>query len=302
MRGLKVGHSSDQENGTGVTVFLFEDGAVGSYCLCGQAPATHELAVLDPENTVEKLHGLAFAGGSAYGLFAAQGVMKYLTERGIGHPVPHGHVPIVPAASIYDLAFKRAVPPSAEQAYQACLSAIPNNFDTGPIGAGTGARVGKLVPSAKPMRGGIGTAQLSYQGHVQVLAYAIVNCVGDVRGTHGEIIAGAKDEQGIFVDCDRYVQGGETETALFSHTNTTLVAIMINASFTKSALKRLAKMAIAGMARAITPAFTPFDGDVLFCISLGGPSAPELAIGSLAAHATCLAIQASVRHNACVTT
>ncbi len=148
MHGLKVGHFSDQAQGVGVSVFLFEHSAVGSYWLCGSSPATHQIAALDVASCVPMCHGLLLAGGSAYGLHAAAGVNRYLGERGIGHPVPTGVVPVVPAAAIYDLAYLSAVFPSAEQAYQACLSATEENSERGRIGAGSGATVGKLIPEA----------------------------------------------------------------------------------------------------------------------------------------------------------
>lgn len=297
MKGLKIGHATNEEYGTGLSVFLFEESAVGAYWICGSAPATHELVVLDSDNSVPKLNGLVLAGGSAYGLYAAKGMMRYLTERGIGHPTPHGVVPIVPAAAIYDLAYKQAMPPSEEEAYQACLTASENNTQSGRIGAGTGATIGKLIPTAKAMHGGFGLAQLRLTNGILVNAYAVVNGVGDVRDAASRIVAGACDEHGHFANCEKYLLSGQGEKDLFAHGNTTLVVVVTNAQFSKGELKRIAKMATAGMGRAIAPIFTRFDGDILFCISVGDQLASELTVGTMAAEAVRLAILDAVKES-----
>lgn len=296
MQGLKIGHYSHPENGTGISVFLFEKSAVGSYWISGSAPATHELVVLDPDNSVPHLNALVLTGGSAYGLYAAQGVMTYLTERKLGHKTRHGVVPIVPAAAIYDLAYKNAEPPTAQDAYEACLKAQEDNIELGRVGAGTGATVGKLIPTAHHMTGGLGRAEMTLPDGIQVIAYAVVNCVGDVRNAQNQIIAGAKLD-GRFADCEQYLLSGQGEKDLFAHANTTLVAIFTNATFQKGELKRIAKMATAGMARAISPIFTRYDGDILFCVSLGDKVVSELTIGTVAAEAVRLAILEAVKHS-----
>jgi L-aminopeptidase/D-esterase-like protein len=283
MQGLKVGHFTSSEKGTGVSVFLFDCPAQGAYVICGSAPASHELAALDPDNSVPHIHGLMLSGGSAYGLYAAQGVMRYLTEQGLGHPVPHGVVPIVPAAAIYDLYYKQPEPPTAEEAYQACLSASTTNTDQGAIGGGTGATVGKLIPQAHCMKGGLGRAQVTLPDGVEVIAYAITNCVGDIRDETGTLIAGAQYADGQFAHTEAYFLAGNGAADLFAAANTTLVAVFTNAQFSKAALKRIAKMAVAGFGRAIAPVFTHYDGDMVFCVSLGEKSAAELAIGTVAA-------------------
>lgn len=295
MHGLKIGHYTHPENGTGLSVFLLEKGAVGSYWISGSAPATHELVVLDPDNSVPKLYALVLTGGTAYGLYAGAGVMTYLAQRHIGHPTLHGPVPIVPAAAIYDFGYKNPLAPTAEDAYQACLAARENHTESGRIGAGTGATVGKLIPGAKHMTGGLGCAQIRLENGIEVIAYAVVNCVGDVRDLANEIIAGARNAQGEFADCEQYLLSGEGEKDLFAHTNTTLVAVFTNAQFTKAELKRIAKMGTAGMARAIAPIFTRFDGDILFCMSVGEHVASELTIGTMAAAAVRSAILNAVK-------
>jgi len=297
MEGLKIGHFTNNELGTGVSVFLFENSAVGAYSICGSAPASHELHVLDSENSVPDLHGLTFAGGSAYGLYAAKGVMTYLTERGIGHPTIHGIVPIVPAVAIYDLIYKSAFPPSAEDAYEACLTAKENNKTSGRIGAGTGATIGKLVLKAHYMNGGLGYGEVNLPNGIQVIAYVVVNAVGDVVNSNGRIIAGAKYEDGEFANCEKYLLSGRAEIDLFSLSNSTLVAVFTNAKFTKDELKRIGKMAISGIARTVSPVFTRYDGDILFCVSLGEYSASELTIGTMAAEAIKLAIWDAVKNS-----
>lgn len=294
MHGLKIGHHTDQARGTGVSVFLFEDAARGGYRICGSAPATHELAALEPDNSVPECHGLVFAGGSAYGLHAAAGVMQYLKEKGIGHPVPSGVVPIVPAAAIYDLSYISDHYPTAENAYQACLQASEDNSEHGRVGAGTGATVGKLIPFAKAMASGIGRAVLNQKGGLEVVAYVVVNSVGDVHD-RGKMIAGARDAHGHFADCEKFLLSGEAETNLFTNSNTTLAAVFTNASFDKAECERIAKMAAAGLARAISPVFTRFDGDIVFCISTGKVPASELTVGAMAAEAVRLAIINAVK-------
>lgn len=297
MEGLKVGHFTDNDHATGVTVFLLENLAVGTYLLCGSSPASHELAPLDPDSSVSNIHGLVFTGGSAYGLAVANGVMKYLAERGIGFPTRTGLIPIVPAVAIYDLNTNQPVPPIAEDAYQACLAAKENNQVTGRIGAGRGASVGKLVPEGRPMSGGVGFSQCILSNGIEVLAYVVVNAVGDVYEPSGNIVAGAQDAHGNFINCTDYVFNGNVENKLFSQSNTTLAAVFTNAKFSKAELKRIAKMAIAGMARAISPIFTPFDGDILFCVSLGNHQASPLTIGTIAAESVHLAILSAVKES-----
>lgn len=294
MRGLKIGHYTDTLHGTGVSVFLFEESAAGGYWICGSAPATHELAALDPDNSVPRCHGLVLTGGSAFGLHAAYGVMQYLQEKNIGHPVPSGVVPIVPAAAIYDLSYKSPVPPTAEHAYTACVHAATDNIERGRVGAGTGATVGKLIPYAKSMGSGIGRAVLAQSDGLEVAAYVVVNSVGDVHD-HGKMIAGARDVHGKFANCEQFLLSGQAENELFSQGNTTLAAVFTNAALEKDVCKRIAKMAVAGLARAISPVFTRFDGDIVFCMSVGDIPASELTVGAMAAEAVRLAIVDAVK-------
>lgn len=297
MKGLKVGHYTHKEHRTGVSVFLFDQPASGAYVLCGAAPASHELATLEPEASVSVLHGLVLSGGSAFGLFAAEGVIRFLKEAGIGLALPHGGViPIVPAASVYDLAYGMSMPPSADDAYKACELAHEDNIESGAIGAGTGATVGKIIPNTHHMTSGIGRAEITLSSGLTVVAYAVVNAVGDIRDAGGQIIAGATDDAGHFVDCAKFLVSGQGEALLINQrANTTLVSVFTNAAFSKAELKRVAKMGVAGMARAISPVFTDYDGDMVFAISIGDVQASVLSVGSLAAEVIQRAIMDAVK-------
>ncbi len=294
MRGLKVGHYSNQENATGVSVFLFDKPTVGTYCLPGSSPASRELYTLELEANVSHIDGLVFFGGSAFGLSAVDGVMRWFKEHERGHPTPHAAVPIVPAAGIYDLGVKQVASPTADNAYQACQTARENNTEQGRVGAGTGASVGKFIPNTSHMSGGLGYAELVLADGLKVMAYAVVNSLGDVRDASGKIIAGARLADGRFANCEQYLLSGKAEKSV-SRPNTTLIAVFTNAKFSKIELKRIAKMAIVGMARAISPVFSPYDGDILFCMSLGERAALEVVVGTMAAEVTRQAIVNAVK-------
>jgi L-aminopeptidase/D-esterase-like protein len=295
MQSLKVGHYTNDEHATGVSVFLFDQPAPAAYSLCGASPASHELHVLELDANVPYIDGLVFSGGSAFGLNAVSGVMQWFQEQDRGYRTPYANVPIVPAAGIYDLAIKSAIPPTPAHAYEACLNAIENNPLQGRIGAGTGASVGKLVPHAARMSGGLGFAELSLKNGVKVLAYAVVNCVGDVRDG-AQIVAGARLTSGKFADCENYLLTGHEET-VSDLANTTLVSVFTNAKFSKIELKRIGKVAMTGMARAISPVFTRNDGDIIICASLGELVEVELVISTMAAEAVRRAIVNAVKNS-----
>jgi len=295
MKGVRIGHSTQEEHGTGLSVFIFDQSAIGSYCLCGSSPASHELGVLDLEANVTHIDGLLLSGGSAFGLAAVNGMMRWFREQKRGWATPHGLVPIVPAAAIYDLGVKKDLPPTEADAYQACQEASEDNSLTGRIGAGTGASVGKLIQDGNPMSGGLGRAEVTLANGVTVMAYAVVNSVGDVRNKKGNIIAGSRS-QNQFVDCEKFLLTGNHEKIAARH-NTTLVALFTNAQFSKIELKRISKMAVAGMARAISPIFTRYDGDLIFSFSAGSHTAPEIVVGAMAAEATQLAIENAVKES-----
>lgn len=298
MQALKVGHHTNTEFSTGISVFLFNQPATAAYHVCGAAPATREVYALELDANNATIHGLVLTGGSAFGLGAADGVMQFLREKGQGKSMPHGDVvPIVPAAAIYDLAVNQPIAPTAEEAYLACLAADENNVSQGRIGAGTGASIGKIVPFARRMSGGLGYAKMRLANGLIVSAYAVVNAVGDVRDLQGEIIAGARLTTGEFADCQAFLLSGQPEFYA-SQTNTVLVAVFTNAVFSKIELKRIAKMAVAGVGRAVTPAFTRYDGDIIFAVSCGDHTASEVMVGTMAAevaqHAVINAVKESV--------
>lgn len=294
MESLKVGHYTNLTGTTGLSVFLFDQPAVASTFICGASPATRESRILDLDSNANEINGLVFTGGSAFGLGAVDGVMEYLTHHQKGHLMPHGGVvPLVPAAAIYDLAIGVSSPPTKENAYAACENARALNYENGRIGAGTGATVGKLIPNSKRMSGGLGCAEMALTSGVRVLVYAVVNAVGDIVDAKGKIIAGAILRDGSFGNCEKFLTSGEEER--YNQSNTTLIAIFTNVKFSKIELVRIAKMATAGMARAISPVFTRYDGDIIFAVSLGSQLASELTVGALAVEATRRAVLAGVQ-------
>ncbi|MEO8400768.1 MAG: P1 family peptidase [Gammaproteobacteria bacterium] len=296
MKSLKIGHHTHPQHGTGVSVFLFDRPSPTAYHLCGSSPATLELHLLELDANVPYIDGLVFTGGSAFGLHAVGGVMQWFQEQGRGHKTPYASVPIIPAASIFDLSIKSTQPPTASEAYQACREAIENNPLQGRIGAGTGASVGKFVPTASRMSGGVGFAELTLPSGVSVLAYAVVNSLGDVRDAKENIIAGARFANGEFANCEKYLLAGHQEVVVDSP-NTTLVAVFTNAKFSKIELKRIAKVGLSGMARAISPVFTCWDGDVIFCASLGDHIATEMTVSAMAAEVVRQAIMNAVKES-----
>lgn len=294
--GIWVGHWTDERAATGCTVVLCgEEGAVAGVDVRGGAPGTREIALLDPTCLVERIHALCLAGGSAFGLAAADGVMRYLEERSIGFETDAARVPIVPAAIIFDLALGDAsVRPDAKAGYAACESATDGPVAEGSVGAGTGATVGKLRGLAGMMKGGIGTASCRIPGSV-VGALAVVNPFGDVVDSQmGEIVAGA-----LRADGERFV---DTESALLKGappaqplTNTTLGVVATDAALTKAQATKVAQMAQDGLARAIRPVHTPFDGDLVFALSLGDRKGNVGQVGAAAARVLAEAVVRAVR-------
>jgi|SRR5688572_18976664 len=265
--GIKVGHFTDTRRPTGCTVVLSEQGAVTGVDVRGSGPGTRETDLLDPINHVEQVHGILLSGGSAFGLDAASGVMRYLEEHGVGYVTPFAKVPIVPAAILFDLRLGDSrIRPDAESGYQACLAANSGIVAEGSIGAGAGATIGKLQPGL-PMKGGIGTASLRIGDGIVVGALVAVNCVGNVVDPgNGRIIAGSRSPRGRgFVDVSEWIRGGiPSET-----TNTTIGVIATNVRFNKAQMKKIAQMGHDGMARTINPVHTPWDGDTLFAMATG---------------------------------
>jgi L-aminopeptidase/D-esterase-like protein len=293
--GLKVGHHTLKQRPTGCTVVLCEDGATAGVDVRGSAPGTRETDLLNPLNTVQKVHAIVLAGGSAYGLDSAGGVMRYLESRGKGFPVPGGVVPIVPAAILFDLTmgdFK--IRPGAEAGFQACVDAASKPVPQGNVGAGAGATIGKLFGREFSMKAGIGSASIKV-GDVVVAAIAAVNAVGDVVNPRtGKIVAGARTADGKgFRDTAAVIRSGGAKLVTPIGSNTTIGVVATNAVLDKMQANKVAQMAQDGLARAISPVHTPSDGDTVFALATGtlnGVAVNHGQIGALAAEAMSQAI------------
>jgi L-aminopeptidase/D-esterase-like protein len=287
--GIRVGHVTDARALTGCTVILCEQGAVGGVDIRGGATGTRDLGPLEPAHVAPHVHAILLGGGSAFGLDAAGGVMRYLEERGHGFRVGRACVPIVPAAIIYDLSVgDPSIRPTVAMGYAACEQATTSSVTEGSIGAGTGATVGKARGIKYAMKGGVGTASLPIADGVVVAALVVVNCWGDVIND-GKIIAGTRDPRGGFGDAIHLLRTGQL-TPAFPSLNTTLGVVATNARFTKVELSKIAQLAHQGLTRTIAPVHTMFDGDLVFALSLGSHTADLHRIGFAAADALAEAV------------
>lgn len=307
--GLSVGHWTNRDAGTGCTAILCPTGAVAGVDVRGGAPGTRELTLLDPVCMVERVHGILLSGGSAFGLAAADGVMRWLEERGHGFDVGVGKVPIVPAAILFDLSVGRPdTRPDAAAGYAACEAASDGPVAEGSVGAGTGATVGKLMGIAHATKGGVGTASRVFERGLVVAALVVVNAVGDVVDpSTGQIIAGARalDRQGFadsmtiasrsldLAPSDYWARRNAPENQPL--TNTTLAVVATNAAFNKAQATKIAQMAHDGLARTIRPLHTMIDGDLVFAISLGQAQADVGMVGALATDVLSEAVLRAVR-------
>jgi len=290
--GIEVGHFSDTRRPTGCTVILAREGAVAGVDVRGAAPGTRETDLLSPGNLVQQVHGVMLAGGSAWGLAAAEGAMRWLEERNIGMDVRFGILPIVPAAVLFDLPMGDArIRPDAAAGYAACDAASHAAPAEGNVGAGSGALVGKLFGVHRAMKGGIGTASVTVGG-VTVGALIAVNALGDVIDPDtAQPVAGARTEDGLaLLDTRRALLRGEPPKPLLAGTNTTLGVIATDAVLTKVQANRLASVAHDGLARAINPVHTMSDGDTLFALATGrvpleGNAPGMTVLGTMAAEA-----------------
>lgn len=300
VKGIRVGHHTDNEALTGCTVILCEPSAVGAVDVRGSAPGTRETDALALGNLVEEVHAVVLAGGSAYGLDAASGVMRYLEEHERGFQVGRVRVPIVAAAILFDLGVGSAVVrPTAEDGYRAAMSACAGAVAEGSVGAGTGATVGKLLGETSAMRGGLGSASQQVGDYV-VGAIAAVNAFGDVIDPRtGRILAGARDPStGKFLDTACALKTLAVQAQPF--TSTTLAVVATDARMTKEQVHKVAQMAHDGLARTISPVHTMYDGDTVFALATGARSAVSnpaavSAIGSAAAEAVAEAVLRAVR-------
>ncbi|WP_298830349.1 P1 family peptidase [uncultured Piscinibacter sp.] len=297
--GVSVGHFSDRRRPTGCTVVLVPEGATCGVDVRGAAPGTRETELLSPLNAVEKVHAVLLAGGSAFGLDAAGGVMRWLEERGIGVEVGPARVPIVPAAILFDLWLGDArIRPDAAAGHAACVAASRDIPAQGNVGAGAGATVGKLFGIERAMRGGIGSAAVTVGG-ITVGALVAVNALGDVIDpSSGQPVAGARTAGGARLQnsMDALLRG-ELPAPLQPGAATTLGVIATDAQLTKSQANKIAQMAHDGLARCINPVHTMGDGDTLFALGTGtaGRSTNVTLLGALAAEATTRAVLRAVR-------
>lgn len=287
IEGIKVGHATDTTAQTGCTVVLCPAGATAGVDVRGAAPGTRETEALRPGRLVQKAHAVLLTGGSAFGLDAAGGVVQYLEEQNVGFPAGPVRVPIVPAAVIFDLGVGDSqVRPDREMGYQACLNATDEPVAMGTVGAGTGATVGK-APGVTSSPGGVGSACKYLESGLIVAAIVVVNALGNVvHPETGEIVAGGK-EDGSFVDITERL----LDANLVQGTNTTIGVVATNATLTPAEVHRVAEMAHDGMARAIRPSHTMFDGDTLFTLATGAHTGSSVnTVGILAAEVVAEAI------------
>lgn len=298
--GLKVGHFTHPQRPTGCSVVLCEGGATCGVDVRGGAPGTRETDLLRPDNLVDQVHAVLLTGGSAFGLDAAGGVMRWLEDHGHGYPVGPVRVPIVPAAVLFDLWVGDArLRPDAQAGFAACQAATAGMPAQGNVGAGAGATVGKLWGLARAMKGGIGTASASAGGFT-VGALVAVNAIGDVIDpATGEPVAGARTGDGRhLLRSASALLRGEPPEASRPGVATTIGVIATDATLTKAQATKLATMAHDGLARTIQPAHTMTDGDTLFALATGAVAAPApmTLLGTLAAAVTAQAVLAAVHH------
>lgn len=283
--GIRVGHAEDTKAATGCTVIICEEGATAGVDVRGGSPGTRETDLLDPKNLVDKVHAVLLAGGSAFGLDAASGVMKYLEERDIGFDVQLTKVPIVCGAVLFDLAVgDYRVRPDFNMGYEACLKARDEECPSGNVGAGTGASVGKFLGMERAMKGGLGSYGLQI-GDLKVGSIVAVNALGDIIDPEsGEILAGLLDEEGKrLVGTENIMAASYSERKNIFNGNTTIGLVVTNGIFTKAEANKIASMAHNGYARSIRPAHSIFDGDTIFTMATGRVEADINVVGFLAA-------------------
>ena len=293
--GIKIGHATAPNGHTGCTVFLCPEGATGGVDVRGPAPGSREAILLGPLKSVTTINAILLTGGSAFGLSAADGVMRYLAERNIGHPTPIRNIPIVAAAVVFDLFLGQGKSlPDGDMGYAACLTAKQDGIAQGNVGAGAAVTVGKWSGFSGIMKGGFGLAQ-AQEGDLVVGAAAVTNCVGDVLNEDGSVLAGARDDNGRWkVSADRWRRFPD-RPPLLPGTNTTLVVVGTNATMDKVLTNRLAERAHDGIAIAIRPAHTSHDGDTAYTLATNRVQANFDLVANMAVEMAAEAIRNSVR-------
>lgn len=297
--GVAVGHASDATGATGCTVVRGVSGPMrAGAAVVGRATGTRDLLPLTTHHLVDRIDAILLTGGSAYGLDAAAGVMRWMEERGRGFAVADGVVPIVPAAVVFDLAplGSFSARPTAEMAYDACDSARTHSISEGSVGAGTGTTVGKAAGPQWAMKGGLGCA-VARGATLTVGAIAVVNALGDVRDAENRIIAGARSEGGGFRDSVSVLAGGSRPAFdAMQMTNTTLAVVVLSAPLGRTDLGAVAEACAGALHRRITPAGTAYDGDIIFALSpLDGTATDSMTASVLASAALERAIERAVR-------
>jgi len=298
IEGIEVGHAQNLDAATGCSVILSKEGATVGVDVRGGAPGTRETDLLDPVNLVEKIHAVVLAGGSAFGLDAACGVMQFLEERGIGFDVQVTKVPIVCSAVLFDLVIgDHRVRPDREMGYRACLNARKDECSQGNVGAGAGATVGKIFGMDRAMKSGLGSYALQ-TGELKVGAMVAVNALGNVIDpVAGEALAGplSEDRKTILETEEVMIESYGKKGDLFSR-NTTLGIIATNAAFSKAQATKIASMAHNGYARTMRPAHSMFDGDTIFAMATGHVEADLSVVGLLSARVMERAVVAAVKN------
>ena len=295
--GIRVGHVTHSEGATGCTVVLCPPNTVAGVDQRGGAPGTRETDLLRPMHTVQHIHGLVLTGGSAYGLAAADGVMRYLEEQGTGFPIGDFVIPIVPAAILFDLTIGvPGIRPDADMGYQAAQAASDDPVEQGNVGAGTGCTIGKMMGQLPLMtKGGLGSASIDLGDGLYVAAMIAVNALGDVINDDGTVLAGLRSPEGGFGDSMQIMQMIARMAESPNDGNTVIGVVATNAKLNKEETNKIAQMAHDGLARAVRPAHLMLDGDTIFSLATGEIEANVNAIGAYAAEMTAAAIRNGIR-------
>ncbi|MGC8907370.1 MAG: P1 family peptidase [Desulfomonilaceae bacterium] len=292
--GIRVGHASDLQGKTGVTVVLTpSNGATAGIHIGGSAPSTRQADSLTPLHIVERIHAICLCGGSAFGLDAAGGVLRFLERNGVGFHYGNMTIPIVPAAAIFDLNFGDSfVRPDARLGEEACECASGDYVAQGSVGAGVGATVGKLYGVEQGMKGGIGTCSVAGKDGLRVGALAVVNAYGDITDTSGRIMAGARTSPSSleFADAAAALHDGLAETRKIPVENTTLAVVAVNARLDKIMASRIASQATVGLGQVIRPFHSPVDGDLTIVLGLGEKAFDPTRMSLMAAKALQMAV------------
>ncbi|MFN2190599.1 MAG: P1 family peptidase [Candidatus Promineifilaceae bacterium] len=298
LTGILIGHETDEDNNTGCTVFLCPEGTIGGVDVRGPAPGSRETEILSPYKRVNTINAVLLSGGAAFGLAAADGVVNFLSERNIGHQTLKRKVPIVSAAVVNDMLLSGGYnPPGPNMGYAACQNASNAEPALGNVGAGTGTTVGKWHGFETMMKGGFGYAENDVNG-LTVFAAAVTNCVGDIVNDDGTTLAGARSADGTWLSLRDPFRQFPPFPPSIREGNTTLIVVGTNALMTKVEANRLAQRAHDGMAIAVRPVHTSFDGDAAYALATCSVEAPFDLVANVAVVTVAEAIRCSVRNAA----